>query len=107
MFEYILIILVLIFGAISFYFVYDRFFMTPEKKTSAIYVAALKDFWVVTAIGLCVAPLYAVRFSPLLSVLICCGTSALYLGILLRLRLVSWKDARRILQAFRSKGTTS
>ena len=43
MFEYILILLVLIFGAISFYFVYDRFFMTPEKKTSAIYVAALKD----------------------------------------------------------------
>ena len=43
MFDYILILLVLIFGAISFYFVYDRFFMTPEKKTSAIYVAALKD----------------------------------------------------------------
>ena len=43
MFDYILILMVLIFGAISFYFVYDRFFMTPEKKTSAIYVDALKD----------------------------------------------------------------
>lgn len=43
MFDFILILLVLIFGAISFYFIYDRFFMTPEKKTSTIYLSALKD----------------------------------------------------------------
>jgi len=43
MFDYILILLVLIFGSISFYYVYERFFMKTLKSDSNLYVAALKD----------------------------------------------------------------
>jgi len=43
MFDYTLILLVLIFGSISFYYVYERFFMKTQKSDSNLYVAALKD----------------------------------------------------------------
>ena len=43
MFDYILIILVLIFGSISFYYVYERFFIKTQKSDSSLYMAALRD----------------------------------------------------------------
>jgi lipopolysaccharide biosynthesis regulator YciM len=43
MFEYVLILLVLIFGAVSFYYVYERLFMKTQKQDSNQYVAALRD----------------------------------------------------------------
>ncbi|MDD3731445.1 MAG: tetratricopeptide repeat protein [candidate division Zixibacteria bacterium] len=43
MFDYVLILLVLIFGSISFYYFYDRFFMKTLKKDTSLYVEALKE----------------------------------------------------------------
>jgi O-antigen/teichoic acid export membrane protein len=69
------------------------------------FAVVLRRFWWIVAIGLPVVPFYRLHVSLPAGLAIYCLTSLAYVGILLALRLISWGDAKGLVEAFRQPKT--
>jgi O-antigen/teichoic acid export membrane protein len=76
---------------LTFYIRYFRFF-----------VEVLKHFWIAVIVAICFMPFYRADVGVSESALLFIGTSVLYVGILVVLRVVRWSDGQKVLAAFRT-----
>jgi O-antigen/teichoic acid export membrane protein len=64
------------------------------------FITAFKHFWIAVLIGACFAPLYRFHLGVPMSVLLFGATTAVYLMMLFRLRIIRWAEVQRVVTAF-------